>query len=359
MQRVGRRSGAAGFTLLEVLVSLFVLALVAVAVTAMSLTGFVSIGDGAQERQQDATTAQWTSIRFARDIQGASSLVGECAPGAGTHLFTVQASDSVDQVEYRSHETTPRTFQLTRTVCGPGGSSRRVVGDLQVQPTVTCEDDAGTVVACAAGTKPRRVTLRVSRTSSFGFELDGARRLLDEDSGVPPLEVPTFVALGGDTPFEAGGNSQLQVIGNALINRPSSGPAAVRLSGGPGSPSNPNSYRLRVSGDFELQAGATCVGCPTHSETQPGTYQTRLLDPLRFLPSPDTASLPVRDELSGRERSAGLPARHLHDPVPTGARGWWCARLRVATRRLRAARRHGGPQRLGRRLGRDDLQRDR
>ena len=294
MQRVGRRSGAAGFTLLEVLVSLFVMALVAVAVTAMSLTGFVSIGDGAQERQQDATTAQWTSIRFARDIQGASGLVAECAPGAGDHLFTVQASDGGAQVEYRSQETASEIFQLTRTVCDAGGVTRRVVGDLQEEPTVTCEDDVGTDVACAPGTTPRRVTLQVSRTTSFGFELDGARRLTRPAVEVPPLEVPTFVALGGDTPFEAGGNSQLQVIGNALINRPTSGPAAVRLSGGPGSPGHPDSYRLRVSGDFELQAGATCVGCPTHSETQPGTYQTRLLDPLRFLPPPDTASLPVR-----------------------------------------------------------------
>ncbi|MDQ2677120.1 MAG: hypothetical protein M3Y51_00140, partial [Actinomycetota bacterium] len=172
--------------------------------------------------------------------------------------------------------------------------TRRVVGDLQVEPQVTCEAADGTIGPCVAGTAPRRITLRVSRTSSFGFELDGSRRLTDGNSPDPPLEVPTFVALGGDTPFEAGGNSQLQVIGNALINRPSSGPAAVRLSGGPGSPGNPASYRLRVTGDFELQEGATCVGCPTHSESQPGSYQTRLLDPLRFLPTPDVASATPR-----------------------------------------------------------------
>ena len=44
----------------------------------------------------------------------------------------------------------------------------------------------------------------------------------------------------------------------------------------------------------ELQAGASCVGCPTHSDKQPGTFQTRLLDPLRFLPLPDTSSMPTR-----------------------------------------------------------------
>ena len=233
MQRDIRRSGVSGFTLLEVLVSLAVLALIGVAVTAMSLTGFASIGDGAQERQQDATTAQWTAIRFARDIQGATSLVDECAPGAGTHLFTVLASDSAERVEYRWQEPTPGSHQLTRAECDVAGSTQRVVGDLQVQPTVTCEADDGSVVPCAPGTSPRRITLQVSRTSSFGFELDGARRLLDEDSDEPPLEVPTFVALGGDTPFEAGGNSQLQVLGNALINRPdAASPVAVDLTGG-------------------------------------------------------------------------------------------------------------------------------
>ncbi len=294
MQRHRRGSGASGFTLLEVLVSLVVLALIGVAITAMSLTGFTSIGDGAQERQQDATTAQWTAIRFARDVQGASSLVDECSPGAGTHLFTVRASDSTERIEYRWQEPTPGSYQLTRTECDAAGSARRVVGDLQVQPTVTCEGDDGSVVPCAPGTAPRRITLQVSRTSSFGFELDGARRLLGEDRDDPPLEVPTFVALGGDTPFEAGGNSQLQVLGNALINRPDTNPpVAVDLYGG-GCGSDPAACRLVVTGDFELQEGATCPNCPTHSATQPGTFRTRLLDPLRFLPAPDTTSMPTR-----------------------------------------------------------------
>jgi len=293
MQRSGRRAGAAGFTLIEVLVTIVILALIAVAVTAVSIAGVVSIGDSSSERQQDATTAQWTSTRFARDVQGASALVAECLPGAGTHLFTVQASDSARRIEYRSDPAGDGTFRLIRGECG-SGTTDVVVRELQVAPEVACEQPDGSVGLCVAGTAPRRVTLKVSRTSSFGFELDGARRLTDGNSTSPPLEVPTFVALGGDTPFEAGGNSQLQVVGNALINTPTSGLPAVRLSGGPGSPADPTSYRLRVSGDFELQTGATCVGCPTHSDKQPGTYETRLLDPLRFLPVPDTSTLVAR-----------------------------------------------------------------
>ncbi len=295
MQQLGRRAGAAGFTLIEVLVTVVVLGLIAVAVTAISLSGVVAIGDDSSERQQDATTAQWTSTRFARDVQGASALVSECAPGAGTHLFTVQASDSSQRIEYREEAAGDGTFRLTRTECG--GSTEVVVRDLQIEPTVSCELPDGTVGACASGTAPRRVTLQVSRTSSFGFELDGARRLTDGNSTAPPLEVPTFVALGGDTPLEAGGNSQIQVIGNALINRTTSGLPAVRLYGGTGSPADPSSYRLRVSGDFELQGGpADCSGCTGRADKQPGTYHTRLLDPLRFLPAPDTSTLADMDD---------------------------------------------------------------
>ncbi|UDY37312.1 PulJ/GspJ family protein [Dermatobacter hominis] len=286
-----RPRGAAGITLIEVLIGIVIVGLIAVAISAISLTAVITIKDDSQERQQEATTAQWSSLTFARDVQGASSLVSACGSG-GTHLLTLQASDSAEKVEYRSVPTGAGTFGLTRTVCGSSG--RTVVGDLHIAPTVTCAQADGTAVACAPGTAPRRITLAISRTSAFAFELDGARRLTDGNSTAPPLEVPTFVSLGGDTPFEAGGTSQLQVVGNALINRPTSGAAAVRLSGGPASPGNPASYRLRVSGDFELQTGATCDGCPTRSDKQPGTYQTRLLDPLRFLPVPDQSTMSTR-----------------------------------------------------------------
>jgi hypothetical protein len=213
-------------------------------------------------------------------------VVAECAPGTGTHLVTVQASDSAERVEYRS-ASTPDGFQLIRATCGPGGSSRVVVRDLESEPQVTCEAADGTVGPCLPGTAPRRINLDVSRSSTFAFELDASRRMTDGNSTDPPLEVPTFVSLGGDTPLEAGGNSRLEVVGSALINRPASTSVAVRLFG---------SSRLEVSGDFELQQGASCNGCPTNANKQPGTYQTRLLDPLRFMPAPDTSAMVTRTD---------------------------------------------------------------
>ncbi len=285
-ERICTRRGAAGFTLVEVLVSLVILALVGVAVSAISITGVIGISSSSQERQADATSAQWASLVFARDVQGAAAVVAECAPGIGQHLVTVQASDADRKVEYRTRAS-GGTHKLIRVECGPGGASRVVIDELDFAPEVSCQQPDGSSGPCMPATAPRQITLRVSRTAEFAFELDGSRRTTDGNSYDQPLEVPTFVALGGDTPLEAGGNSALEVEGNAYVNLPTSSSVAVDLYG---------SSQLRVSGEFELQQGAVCSGCPTRSNKQPGTYRTRLLDPLRFLAAPDTSSLTARSD---------------------------------------------------------------
>lgn len=311
MAERGRRSGAGGFTLVELLIGIAILGLVGVVLAAVSLTGVLQIRDGSQERGREATTAQWTAITFARDVQGAAAVVAECAPGVGDHLVTVQASDSTTRVEYRTNQVGSR-FELVRTVCG-AGSSRVVVRDLETQPTVECEAADGTVGACAAPSTPRRLNLDVARSSSFAFELDGSRRMTDGNSTADPLEVPTFVALGGDTPLEAGGNSQLTVIGNALINRPSTTDEAARLYG---------ASFLEVTGQFQLQSGATCPNCATNANKIPGTYQTRLLDPLRFLPAPDASAMLTRTDcpVQGGVRVC-QPGIYLDEFPPSGGGG--------------------------------------
>jgi prepilin-type N-terminal cleavage/methylation domain-containing protein len=72
--RPGEVPGESGFTLLEVLIGIVLVALIAVGVSAISLSGVVTIKDDSRERQQEATTAQWTSLVFARDVQGASAV---------------------------------------------------------------------------------------------------------------------------------------------------------------------------------------------------------------------------------------------------------------------------------------------
>lgn len=280
-----RQRGSGGFTLIEVLVSTAVLALVGVALTAVSLTFVVQVNDAARVRQGDATTAQWSAMAFARDVQGASSVAAECDPAAkGTHLITLASSeDPADQVEYRYSISRP--YELIRSVC-PGGSrppaSRSVVDGLAQAPTVRCD-----AKACVPGSTPRTVTLAISRSDSFTFELDGVRRTTEGNSKSPPEVVPRFLALGGDTPLEISGSSRLEVVGNAFINRPAAGKYAVVFNGKAG---------LNVSEDFMLQSGAECSGCATNSNKQPGSYPEALPDPLRFVPEPDATGLTERSE---------------------------------------------------------------
>ena len=262
-----------------------VLALVGVALTAVSLTFVVEVGDSARGRQSDATTAQWSSMTFARDVQGSSGVAAECDPGAkSTHLVTLESSqDRANRVEYRHSNSTP--YALTRTTCGrepTQPTSQTVVDGLKQAPTVRCDSKE-----CVPGSTPRTVTLKITPSESFGFELDGVRRTTDANSKSPPTEVPKFLALGGDTPLRVSGSSRLEVMGNAFINKPSDGEDAVVFNGG---------ARLSVSGDFRIQQGARCSGCATNANKAPGSYPEALADPLRFLPAPDATDLAVQND---------------------------------------------------------------
>jgi len=167
---LGRGGGAAGFTLLEVLIGLAVLALITVAVTAISLTGVVGIRDGAVERQLDATTAQWVSMRFARDVAGAEKVVtSDCAPPTGSDRLVTLASSTGGFVTYHSRQVSasPATYDLSRQDCSGSVTDRRIVDGLEgVAPSVTC--DGG---PCVDGDSPRIVRLQVTRTHRFDFEL--------------------------------------------------------------------------------------------------------------------------------------------------------------------------------------------
>lgn len=270
-----RQPGAAGFTLVEVLISVVIMAIVGVAIAAISLTGVVQISDDSQERQLDATAAQWTSMVFAKDVQGASAVVDGCAGGPdGERIVTLEESDGSGTVEYRTSASLP--YSVIRYECG--GEHRVVVEGLDERPEC--------VGGCPKG-KPRKITLKVSRTSTFEFELDGVRRTSDDAGGpVDPSEAPSFLSLGGD-PLDIGGSATLTVNGNAYINKPDSGAIAIKING--------NGIKLTVTGEFRMQEGADCPNCKEpkrQSKPEPGVpYPTSIPDPLRFLERP-TASVP-------------------------------------------------------------------
>ena len=269
-----RRAGNAGFTLVEVLVAIAVLGAVGVAIGAISITGVLQVGEDAEERREDSTTAQWVSMYFARDVQGASAVAADAGCGPGSRVITLEQSDGSATIEYRAVGSGP--YDLVRHECG--GSSQTIVTGLIDQPECSPDPD------CPQG-EPRQVTLRVERTATFSFDLDAVRRP-NESGGVPdPLsDAPQFLSLGGD-PLTIGGSSRLEITGAAYLNKPSSGTTAIDING--------NGEKLVVTGDFRLEQGATCDGCDTKANKQPGSFATAIPDPLRFLPAPSTAGLPT------------------------------------------------------------------
>lgn len=280
-----------GFTLVELLIGMAVLAIIAVTLTGVSLALLTRISDDSLERRGDATTAQWASITFARDVQSAIGTAPECHPGEGTRLVTLRQSGSeMVDIEYRVTESSTG-YTLVRTDCSTV-TSRKIVRNLAEAPSVSCDD-----TTCTDGTAPRRVVLHVSRRAAFGFELDGVRRTTDGnlDPDLPPAPLPAFVSLTGDR-MDFSGSVSIQIRGDAYLNRPNGGSEVMKLTG---------SVDLDVSGEFRIEDGATITTTGSAKvNAVPGPLTGPFPDPLRHLPAPDPSGLPIRNtctKVSGKD----------------------------------------------------------
>jgi len=292
LSRTTRSSG--GFTLVETLVAIGVLGLVALVVLMITVSGTSGISAASVERSQDASTAQFAAAAFGRDVQGAGSIgstpCGTASPGS-TALVTLVSSltEPVSLARKVTYWSVPGTagVALVRSECTAAGvalTTTTVVSGLEAVPTVTCSS------SCTdPSNTPRRITMRLARTTTFAFDVAGDRRSTASDPTVPsPPAVPAqLFALGGTTPPQVTGNGKLTVTGNAYVN--SANASAVSMQGG--------NARLTVTGQFKILQGGGCSGCNATSVSSfvvgshPGSYPTALRDPLEFLPSPTEATL--------------------------------------------------------------------
>lgn len=278
-----RLDSDAGFTLIELLVSLAIF-------TAISLVGVSVVTSLTRvnafetlDRHMDSTTAQFVSITFARDVQGAARL-GSTACGSsslGDPLVTLVATSDDSTVSYRARADAS-THALVRAQCDSAGSfvgSDMVVDGLRAAPTITCAPSA----CASSGAPPRVVTLQASRTDTFSFSVDGARRATDSD-GIGAVLPAELFSLGGSKPLTVQGNGNLVVTGNAFVNSNSS--TAVSVNG--------NNARLSVTGDFDILDGGGCQGCNSTKVTPfpPGSFPAPLPDPLGYLPAPNESGMP-------------------------------------------------------------------
>lgn len=286
---------------MEVLVSLAILAVIGVGISAISFSGVIAIKDSTAERQDGAVAAQFAAMVFARDVQGSTGVGDPCGDAAGgVHLLTFEQSGERAPVEYRRSLKGP--YDLLRVTCpdvlakGPAAAMGQqvLVESAQQSPQVTCDGRK-----CVAGSDPREVVLSVPRENASTIELVGTRRT---DTPEPPPTTttttttttpgptpgaPSFLALGGGIPLEMSGSAEVSVSGDALFNAGSSGGDAIRLSGNP---------KIEVAGDFALQTPGTCAGCGKRANKQPGSYPDAIKDPLGYLVPPDAAGLPTHKE---------------------------------------------------------------
>ncbi len=278
-----RRSVESGFTLIEVLVVVAVLSVVGIGVMSVAFNGTAVAGD-TLTTHVDARSAQLASVVFARDVQGASGFGSTACgvPADGDELVTLVSSVDESTVSYRDR-TVGEVYELVRVECDSSGtirSSRRILDDLSAAPRVVCSP-----VSCStSGTPARVVTLEVTRSDSFSFALDGARRTAESEAVPPGLPADLFL-YGGSTPLSVSGRGTLVVQGNAYVN--SDLPDAVSVSG--------RNARLTVTGDLGILQGGGCRGCSAANVTPfpPLSFSTPLADPLAYLPVPDEAGLPV------------------------------------------------------------------
>ncbi|MCB1257568.1 MAG: prepilin-type N-terminal cleavage/methylation domain-containing protein, partial [Microthrixaceae bacterium] len=302
-----RPRSESGFSLIEVLVGMAVLSVISMAVAGIGMSFVMQVTDGSNNSQIEATTAQWASMAFTRDVQGSSRIAPECAPGNGTRLITFEPSVAGPNIEYRV-TTAGKTFGLQRVECGAGGSTQTVTEGLDTAPSIICDGST-----CDVDTSPRVVSLKIRRSPRFEFTLDGVRRTTDVILAPeePPAPIPVFVSLGGASPLTISGAAKLNVLGDAYLNNP--GTTAANLSG---------SGSLIVTGDLQIQKGSSsgpvliasgnpvlhvdgngpsasqmnvCGWCDIRiGGTGTGTFDAAYPDPLANLPAPDTSGLATR-----------------------------------------------------------------
>jgi hypothetical protein len=183
----------------EVLVSLAVLAVIGVGVSAISFSGVIAIKDSAAKHQDGAVAAQFAAMVFARDVQGSTGVVDACGGDAGgVQILTLAQSGERAPVEYRRSAKSP--YDLMRVRCPDPlakdpvtVSGKQVLVESAAQlPEVTCDGQS-----CLAGSTPREVVLSVPREHGSSIELVGTRRT---DTPEPPPTTTTTTTAPGPIP---------------------------------------------------------------------------------------------------------------------------------------------------------------
>jgi prepilin-type N-terminal cleavage/methylation domain-containing protein len=282
------RRGEQGFTLVELVVTISIMGVVAVALGAAFV---VSAHDsiGVSDRFAESHDAQVASGFLATDIQSNAALATPiCTAGSPVIGFGYD-DGTVASYCYGSGV-------LTRTYNGSPAQDAVLGHKGAAAPTPACVNPSG----CGVTTKPTKVTLTFHATHGYIYTLSGSRRPYINGGVLQPVAPYGVLALGsGSGALSLGGSSTLNVTGPILVNSASSGAVSNNANGNGGS-------GIHSSGAFAIVQGGTCTGC-NNGNTSPwpnSTYSPPLADPFAGLTIPDEAGQPVY--LDGKNHGPGV-----------------------------------------------------
>lgn len=178
-----------GFTLVEVLLATFVLAIIFGVIAEAMIMGLRTT-DSTDQRLRESLDAQLVSTTFVSDVQSADAVsVTDTTCGTGTPVISLSWKDPQDPTAAAA------TRRASYIVEADPGGERNLTNEQRVLTRAYCE--AGTLVAerqvarylasgtpvavqcdgtACPGASPRRITMTVNDVTGFSFTLEANRR---------------------------------------------------------------------------------------------------------------------------------------------------------------------------------------
>jgi prepilin-type N-terminal cleavage/methylation domain-containing protein len=193
---MSERRGDDGFTLVELLLAIAILAIIAIPLSMGFITGLRFIGRS-DEKFNDSRSALLSAAYFAGDVSSANAIVlnDASACGGGSAIVSFDSSSASggvgapvsNKVSYVVDTSDPASTRLVRTSCINAAAATQSVAAVALgsTPAITCYD-AGNVVnaSCVGARRVKMLVTQAANTPSpdvpsptpYTFTLEGTRR---------------------------------------------------------------------------------------------------------------------------------------------------------------------------------------
>lgn len=156
-----------GFTLVELVIAVFIMTLVVTTVTAAFLTGTQATTRD-MDRVLSSTDAAFTSAWITKDVQSTSTVstaASVCSTPATQLVVALSWSGPAEKVDYR-YTVVEGTGQLERVSCGTTARTDVVAHYLAAKPSATCASPCRSVVLTLTGKDGAAFTISASRRTA-------------------------------------------------------------------------------------------------------------------------------------------------------------------------------------------------